>query len=98
MAPRPQNQMYLILRLFKVMSARLDVDGDARMYPLNTNENREWDHDEVVLVLAENAANFFYNPTTMNSSLPIRMDLPRGSMPRNSSRTSVLPISQMFVL
>ena len=54
-------RLCLVLRLFKVLCARLDVDGDAKMYSLITKENREWDHDEVVLVLAEDAADFFHD-------------------------------------
>jgi hypothetical protein len=62
MPARAQNQMCLILGLFKVPCACLDVYRDAGMYSLNAKENGKGDDYEVVLVLPEHAADLFHPP------------------------------------
>src|SRR5215467_2624134 len=61
MAAGAQDQLRLILRCFERPLARFDIDGEARMDALNTEEDRERDRDKVILVLAENAANLFHD-------------------------------------
>ena len=61
MVSRTQNQMRLVLRLLEIRGAGFGVDGDAGMNPLGPQENRKRDDHEIVLVLAENAADFFHH-------------------------------------
>ncbi len=60
MAPCAQHELRLVLGLFKILHARLHVDDQACVCALDTEENRERGHYEVVLVLAENAADLFH--------------------------------------
>src|SRR5712692_508147 len=59
-APCAQDELRLVLGLFKILRARLHVDDQACMCALDAQENWKRGHDEVVLVLAENAADLFH--------------------------------------
>src|SRR5256885_17142005 len=52
--------MGLVLRLRGFCRAGLDVDGQTDARSLHTQKNRKRNDDEVVLVLAENAADFLH--------------------------------------
>ena len=61
MAPGAQDQTRLVLRRFEVLLAGLDVDRDAGIHSFKTEENGEWNDDEVVLVLAQDVTDLFHN-------------------------------------
>src|SRR2546428_14170019 len=62
MMPGTQDHSGLVLRFFKPVGKRLNVDRKAGVNPLHTQENRERNDDKTVLILAENAADFLYGP------------------------------------
>src|ERR1700683_3091037 len=61
MAPGTQDQTRLVLRHFKILLAALDVDRDAGVHALKTKENRKGNDHEVILILAQDVADFFHD-------------------------------------
>src|SRR5258708_13260227 len=85
MTARAQNQMCLILGLFKVPCACLDVYRNAGMYSLNAKENGEGADYEVVLVLPEHAADLFHPPYHREFVFAATNRLPHGIHADNES-------------
>ena len=84
----------LVLRVLESLVAGLDVDGQTGVHTFHTQEARERNGDEVVLILAEHAAQLFHHS---NDGAFFRSQTHRfahGSTPRNSCWTSVSPIRQ----
>src|SRR5205807_1806320 len=61
MASRSQDEDSLVLRILESVGAGFYVDGQTGVHSLHTQEARERNRDEVVLVLAEHAAQLFHH-------------------------------------
>src|SRR5262249_27154034 len=57
-----QDQLRLILRLFKQAFTRFHINRQAGMDAMNAEKHGERNGDEVVLVLAKDAPDFFHDP------------------------------------
>src|SRR5260370_1113919 len=75
-ASRPQDQVCLILRLFKISGARFDVDCQACVRTFHAQEHRQGGHDEVVLVLPQDAADLLDDPSHHEFVVPDANSLP----------------------
>src|SRR5713226_5716877 len=75
-ASRPQDQVCLILRLFKISGVRLDVDSQTCVRASHAEEHWQGDHDEVVLVLPKDAADLLDDPYHHEFVVPDANTLP----------------------
>ena len=62
MTSRPQDQVGLILCLFKITGVCPDVDREAGVHTLHAQKYRQGDNDEIVLVLPQNTADLLDDP------------------------------------